>query len=124
MENLRRLEDLDNLIEDTNKTLLNEASFTQYKALVRIRYNDDPELHLGAEKVGELLRGAPGITRVNTVQLDKENSICIYKVRAISQKNARQCFMAFKRNCLEKFKGMILSVDIGAGSIEATNFVK
>lgn len=124
MGNLGKIKDLGVLLEDVNKNLLNEASFIQYKALVRIRYSDNPELHLGAEKIAELLRGAPGVTRVNTVQMDKDNHTIIYNVRAISQKNARQCFMSFKRNCLEKFKGMILGVDIGAGSIEEKRFVQ
>ena len=124
MGKLGEIKDLDVLLENVNKSLLNEAGFIQYKALVRIKYNDDPELHLGAEKIAEMLRAVSGVTRVNSVQLDKENNICIYKVRAVSQKNARQCFMSFKHNCLDKFRGMILGVDIGAGSIQATNFVK
>ena len=124
MGKLGEIKDLDILLENVNENLLNEAGFIQYKALVRIRYNDDPELHLGAEKIAELLRGAPGITRVNTVQMDKDTNTIIYSVRAISQKNARQCFMSFKRNCLEKFKGMVLGVDIGAGSIEQQRFVR
>lgn len=110
--------------KDNIDNLLAEAGFYQYKALVRIRYNTDPELHMGSEKVAELLRGAPGATRVNSVQVDKKKGIAIYRVRVVSQKNARQCFMSFKRNCLEKFKGMILGVDIGAGSIEQQNFIK
>lgn len=124
MENLGRLKEPDVLLEEVNKNLLNEASFIQYKALVRIRYNDDPELHLGAEKIAEMLRAVPGSTRVNTVQMDKASNTIIYNVRTVSQKNARQCFMAFKRNCLERFKGMILGVDIGAGSIEEKKFVR
>lgn len=124
MENLGKIKDLDILLEDVNRNLLNEASFIQYKALVRIRYNDDPELHMGSEKVAEILRSIPGATRVNSVQLDKSQHTAIYNVRVISQKSARQCFMAFKRNCLEKFKGMILGVDIGAGSIEEKGFVR
>ena len=124
MGNLGKIKDLDVLLEDVNKNLLNEASFIQYKALVRIRYNDDPELHMGSEKGAEMLRALPGCTRVNSVQLDKEHQTAIYNVRVISQKNARQCFMSFKRNCLEKFKGIIISVDIGAGSIEEKRFVK
>lgn len=124
MGNLGKIKDLDVLLENVNESLLNEASFTQYKALVRIRYNDDPDLHLGAEKIAEMLRAIASCTRVNTVQLDKKTHTVIYNVRVISQKNARQCFMAFKHNCLEKFKGMILGVDIGAGSIETKGFVK
>lgn len=121
---LGEIKDLDILLEDVNKNLLNEASFKQYKALVRIRYNDDPELHLGAEKIAEMLRAIPGATRVNTVQMDKETHTIIYNVRTVSQKDARHCFMAFKQNCLDRFKGMVLGVDIGAGSIEVKNFVK
>ena len=124
MENLGRIKDLDVLLEDVNKSLLNEASFTQYKALVRIRYNDDPDLHLGAEKIAELIRSVPGITRVNTVQMDKKQNIIIYSVRAISQKSARQCFMSFKQNCMDRFRGIILGVDIGAGSLETQRFIK
>lgn len=121
---LGEIKDLDILLEDVNKNLLNEASFKQYKALVRIRYNDDPELHMGSEKGAEMLRAIPGATRVNSVQLDKSQNMAIYNVRVISQKSARQCFMAFKRNCLERFKGIILSVDIGAGSIEERGFIR
>ena len=124
MENLGRIKDTDTLLEEVNKNLLNEASFMQYRDLVRIRYNDNPELHLGAEKIAEMLRAVPGATRVNTVRLDKETHTAIYTIRTVSQKNARQCFMAFKQNCLDRFRGMILGVDIGAGSIEETRFVK
>ena len=38
MGNLGKIKDLDVLLENINKSFLNEASFTQYKALVRIRY--------------------------------------------------------------------------------------
>lgn len=124
MENLSRLKEPDTLLEEVNKNLLNEASFIQYKALVRIRYNDDPDLRMGSEKIAEILRSIPGATRVNSVQLDKDQHTAIFNVRVISQKNPRQCFMAFKHNCLEKFKGIILGVDIGAGSIEKKGFVR
>ena len=111
-------------MKEVNQGLLNEASFKQYKALVRIRYSDDPDLHLGAEKIGEMIRAVPSVTRVNTVKQDKKAHTCIYSVRTISQKDVRENFMIFKRNCLERFKGMIYSVDIGAGSLEVKNFVK
>lgn len=124
MENLGRIKDTAILLEDVNKDLLNEASFKQYKALVRIRYSQDPDLHMGAEKGAEMLRAIPGATRVNSVQLDKSSGIAIYNVRVISQKDARQCFMSFKRNCLDRFRGIILSVEIGAGSIEEKGFIR
>ena len=124
MGNLGKIKDLDVLLENVNKNLLNEASFIQYKALVRIRYNDDPDLRMGSEKGAEMLRAIPGCTRVNSVQVDKGHNTVIYNVRVISQKNPRQCFMAFKHNCLEKFRGIILGVDIGAGSVEEKKFIR
>lgn len=124
MKHLEKFKDLDFLLEKTNQNLLNEASFVQYKALVRVRYNGDPDLHMGSEKGAEMLRAIPGATRVNPVRKDKEHNTVIYSVRVISQKTARECFMAFKHNCLEKFKGIILSVDIGAGSIEERRFIR
>lgn len=107
----------------TEKLLL-EAGFKQYKALVRITYNPDRKEHLGVEKIAELLRAIPAITRVNTVETDKKNNQAIYNVRAISQKPARQCFMAFKQLCLKRYVGMIVGVEIGAGSLEEKNYVK
>lgn len=124
MKNLEELKNIDVLLGEVNKDLLNEASFKQYKALVRIRYNDDPDLHMGGEKGAEMLRALPSCTRVNSVKLDKKQNTAIYSVRTISQKSSRECFMAFKRNCLERFKGIILAVDIGAGSIEEKAFIK
>lgn len=106
--------------------LLTESGLTfyQYKALVRITYNQDKNMRLGAEKIAEALRAIPGSTRVSTVSLDKAHGQGIFNVRVISQKNSKQAFISFKKNCLQKFPNIIKKVEIGAGSIETKNFVK
>lgn len=65
-----------------------------------------------------MVRAIPGSTRVSTVSLDKENGIAIFSVKLISAKNPRGAFIAFKENALKKFKGMLLKVEVGAGTIE------
>ena len=108
------------------KNLLIESglSFYQYKALVRVKYNTDPNIGLGAEKIAECLRAVPASTRVSTASLDREHGIGIFNVRIISQKSPKEAFVAFRKNCLSRFSSIIENVEIGAGSIEVKNFVK
>lgn len=112
------------ILVEVNKRLLAEAHFYQYSAMVQIQYNQDPKLRVGAEKLAEMLRAVPSITRVSTVSADRKQGIAVFNVRAISQKTAIDCFRAFKRNCLKQFKSTIRSVKIAINTIETKNFVK
>ena len=105
------------------KQLLQEAGFYQYKAVVLFRYNVDDET-LGAEKIAEIVRAIPGATTVSTASLDKDKGIVILNVKLISQKTAKHAFAAFKKNALNRYRGIILDVKIGAGTIETKNFIK
>lgn len=97
--------------------LLRESGFAQYTAMARFTY-DRENSSLGAEKLAEMVRAIPGSTRVTTVSLDKDNGIAIFQVKLISAKTPKAAFVAFKENALKKFKGMLLKVEIGAGTIE------
>lgn len=108
----------------TEVNLLTEVKFYQYSALVQVRYNQDPELHVGAEKLAEILRAVPGATRVSTVSLDRDKGIAVFNVRTISQKSPRECFVSFKRNCLSKFKETIKDIKVAANTIETKNFIQ
>lgn len=110
----------------TFKELLTEGGLTfyQYKALIRITYNQDKEMHLGAEKIAEALRAVPGATRVSTASLDKGKGQGIFNVRIISQRGPKEAFIKFKENCMKKFSNIILKVEVGAGSIETKNFIE
>lgn len=101
----------------TPQQLLNEVGFKQYSAMVRFKY-DRENTSLGAEKLAEMVRAIPGSTRVSTVSLDKAQGIAIFTVKLISSKPPKQAFVAFKENALNRFKGMLLSVEVGAGTIE------
>lgn len=117
----------DEILREVNareKLLAEGMSFYQYKALVRVTYSKDPEYGMGAEKVAECLRGIPGSTRVSTASLDREHGVGIFNVRLISQKSPKEAFISFKKNCLKKFKGIILKVEIAAGSIETKNYIQ
>lgn len=104
--------------------LLQEAGgFFQYKAVVLFKYNTQDST-LGAEKIAEIIRGLPGATRVSTASLDKDRGIVILNVKLISQKSAKTAFAALKKNALNRFRGIILDVKIGAGTIEVKNFIK
>lgn len=103
--------------------ILQETKFYQYKATVKIKYNNDEGRNLGAEKLAEMIRALPGATRVSTAYLDKDNEICILDVRLISQKGPREAFISLKRNALSKFSGDILSFEVGTGTIETQNFI-
>ena len=109
----------------TFKELLIEGGlvFYQYKALVRVTYNSRKDMHLGAEKIAEILRAVPGATRVSTASLNKSASQGIFNVRIISKKGSKEAFIKFKENCLKRFSGIIINIEIGAGSIETKNFV-
>lgn len=103
--------------------LLTESGFAQYTAMVRFKYNRD-NTSLGAEKLAEMVRAIPGSTRVSTISLDKENGIAIFSVKLISAKTPKAAFVSFKENALKRFKGYLLSVEIGAGTIETKgNFI-
>lgn len=97
--------------------VLQESGFSQYTAMVRFTYNRE-NTSLGAEKLAEMVRAIPGSTRVSTVSLDKDSGIAIFSVKLISTKNPKGAFIAFKENALKKFKGMLLKVEVGAGTIE------
>lgn len=97
--------------------LLQESGFSQYTAMCRFTYNRD-NTSLGAEKLAEMVRAIPGSTRVSTVSLDKDKGIAIFNVKLISSKTPKEAFISFKENALKKFRGMLLSVEVGAGTIE------
>lgn len=97
--------------------LLQESGFSQYTAMVRFKY-DRENTSLGAEKLAEMVRAIPGSTRVSTVSLDKHEGIAIFNVKLISSKTPKQAFLSFKENALSRFRGMLLSVEVGAGTIE------
>lgn len=105
------------------RTLLQETGFSQYTAMVRFTY-DRENTSLGAEKLAEMVRAIPGSTRVTTVSLDKDRGIAIFNVKLISAKTPKAAFVAFKENALKRFKGLLLAVEIGAGTIETKgNFI-
>lgn len=104
--------------------ILSELNFKQYKAVVLFKFNKDPKLNMGAEKLAEMVRALPGATRVSTASLDKSKGIAILNVKLISQKLAKDAFIALKQNALTKFGDSILDVKVGAGSIEVKNFIK
>lgn len=100
-----------------SERLLAESGFAQYSAMCRFKY-DRENTSLGAEKLAEMVRAVPGSTRVSTVSLDKDQGIAIFNVKIISSKSPKEAFIAFKKNTLKKFKGLLLAVEIGAGTIE------
>lgn len=104
--------------------LLLESSFYQYKAVVLFKYNREGDSTMGAEKLAEMVRAIPGVTRVSTASLDKEKGIAIMDVKLISQKPPKDAFIALKKNTLKKFAGSIVSVKVGAGTIEKKNFIE
>lgn len=107
----------------TPHKLLQETGFAQYTAMVRFTY-DRENTSLGAEKLAEMVRAIPGSTRVTTVSLDKDRGIAIFNVKLISAKTPKAAFVAFKENALKRFKGLLLAVEIGAGTIETKgNFI-
>lgn len=116
----------DQILKEVNareRQLLSEVQFYQYSALVQVRYTDNPRLYMGAEKLAEILRAVPGITRVSTASLDREHRVAVFNVRAISQKSAKDCFVAFKRNCLKQFRRSIVDIRIATNTIETKNFI-
>lgn len=103
--------------------LLTEGiSFYQYSATVRVTYKR--EGNVGAEKIAELLRAAPGGTRISTVSLDRDRNIAIYNVRLISQKGPLEAYKSFRRNCLRLYSSVITNVEIATGTIETKKFVE
>ena len=99
--------------------------FYQYKAIIKITYNPDEKLHMGAEKLAEMLRAVPGVTRVSTASLNKDDNTAIFNVKVVSQKSSpKGCFLALKRTSVSRFKGAILKVEIGVGTIERKNFIR
>lgn len=102
---------------------LQEANFYQYSAVVLFKYNVNDDT-MGAEKLAEMVRAIPGVTRVSTASLNKEKGIAIFNVKLISQKPPKDAFIAMKKNAIKKFAGSILQVKIGSGTIEKKNFVK
>lgn len=97
--------------------LLREAGFAQYTAMIRIHYNRD-NTSLGAEKIAEMVRAIPGATRVSTVSLDKEHGIAIFNAKIISQKPPKEAYQALKQNALDRYRGLITGLEVGANTIE------
>ena len=97
--------------------ILKESGFAQYTAMVRFHYNRE-NTSLGAEKIAEMVRAIPGATRVSTVSLDKEHGIGIFNVKIISQKPPKEAYQALKQNALNRYRGLITGVEVGANTIE------
>lgn len=105
------------------KIALQEANFYQYSAVVLFKYNNEDDT-MGAEKLAEMVRAIPGVTRVSTASLDKEQGVAIFNVKLISQKPPKEAFIAMKQVAVKRFAGSILKVKVGSGTIERKNFIK
>lgn len=102
--------------------LLSEASFYQYKAVVRFLY-DVKDKTVGAEKIAEMVRALPGATRVSTVSANKDKGEILLNVKLISQKTPKEAFRSLKQSALRRFK-ILKKVEVGVGTIEVKNFIK
>lgn len=93
--------------------LILEVEFFSYTGMVQFKHADD----IGAEKLAELVRALPGVTRVSTAGQDRDRNIVTYNVKLISQKPAKEAYEAMKHNALTRFE-QIKGVKIGINTLE------
>lgn len=95
------------------RNIILEVQFFSYTAMVQFTHDDD----IGAEKLAELVRALPGVTRVSTAGQDKERNRVVFRVKVVSQKTPKEAFRALRRNALAKFPE-IKDVVVGFNTVE------
>lgn len=92
-------------------TLIEEIMFNTYEGMIRVMYKEGE-----SENLAELLRALPGVTTVTNAGASVEMGAMTFKVKLISQKEAKEAFAAFKDNATSKYPN-IIKIEIGEETI-------
>ena len=80
-------------------TIILEASFYTYEAMAQAVYTDEAD----PNEIADLLRALPGVTTVTQASSDQGTNQGTYKIKIISQKQAKEAFLALKKNTIDKY---------------------
>ena len=92
-------------------TLIEEIMFNTYEGMVRVRYEQGE-----SEDLAELLRALPGVTTVTNAGSSSEMGTMTFKIKLISQKEAKEAFQSFKDNATSKYPN-IIEIEVGEETI-------
>ena len=90
-----------------------EASFYTYEGMAQAVYTKDAD----PNEITDLLRALPGVTTITQASSDQESGQGTYKIKIISQKQAKEAFIALRKNTLKKYP-QIVKFKIAENTIE------
>ena len=90
-----------------------EADYKTYEAMAQVIHSQDSSVAV----VTDLLRALPGVTTVTATGSDEASRSGTFKVKIISQKEAKVAFTLFKKNAMDKYSD-IEQVKVGEKTIE------
>lgn len=89
-----------------------EIEYRTYEAMVQVTFSDD-----GPEGYDDAIRALPGVTTCTVASKDSANNKATYKVKIISQKEAKEAFDALKTNAKAKYSDIAV-IEVGEQTIE------
>lgn len=95
------------------ENVLNEASFSHYKGLIRVSY--DPDLTMS--EIADMVRSLPTVTIVTNVSHDEKAGIAVYSVKILSLKKGSDAYQELKQLALTKLPD-VKKFEIGMKTIE------
>lgn len=90
-----------------------EASFYTYEAMAQGTYSEKAD----PKEIADLIRALPGVTTVTQASSDQESGNGTYKIKIISQKQAKEAFVALRKNVLSKYS-QITEFTVAENTIE------
>ncbi len=89
-----------------------EIEYRTYEAMMQVTFSED-----GPDGYDDAIRALPGVTTCTVASKDKDNKKATYKVKIISQKEAKEAFDALKTNAKAKYSDIAV-IEVGEQTIE------
>ena len=89
-----------------------EIEYRTYEAMMQFTFSED-----GPDGYDDAIRALPGVTTCTVASKDKDSKKATYKVKIISQKEAKEAFDALKSNAKAKYSDIAV-IEVGEQTIE------
>ena len=89
-----------------------EIEYRTYEAMMQVTFSED-----GPDGYDDAIRALPGVTTCTVASKDKDSKKATYKIKIISQKEAKEAFDALKANAKAKYSDIAV-IEVGEQTIE------
>ena len=89
-----------------------EIEYRTYEAMMQVTFSED-----GPDGYDDAIRALPGVTTCTVASKDKDSKKATYKIKIISQKEAKEAFDALKSNAKAKYSDIAV-IEVGEQTIE------